>query len=301
MQGNDQKQPRIRENENPEKQEAEVRKEETAMDATRSEGEQKAADADQGKTLTNEEEASQDKSTVDKEEASHDKSASDREEIPHKSASEKEDVPEDKPADKEGLTEDPSTVDEAGSETGKSDETGSGQNSDRAEETHEKTAPPHDWEERLQDDWGIGSDVAVEQEGKEEKEDPDTSDESGEPGKGKMKKPAGELMWKKPTQETDEDPEPPSVGEIMVPPEPEEVSEVPAKHSAMSAEEEKEGRWAWLTRRRVLMFTFVWFPLLAIAALAGGLLIGYSVIGDDPAGDVFTKRLWEHLYNLIYG
>lgn len=49
------------------------------------------------------------------------------------------------------------------------------------------------------------------------------------------------------------------------------------------------------------MFVFVWLPLLSVAALAGGLMIGYSVLGNDPVGEVFTRELWEHLYNLIYG
>jgi len=56
-----------------------------------------------------------------------------------------------------------------------------------------------------------------------------------------------------------------------------------------------------LNRKQGLMFVFVWLPLLSVAALAGGLMIGYSVLGNDPVGEVFTRELWEHLYNLIYG
>ncbi|GGA45651.1 hypothetical protein GCM10007416_18500 [Kroppenstedtia guangzhouensis] len=112
-------------------------------------------------------------------------------------------------------------------------------------------------------------------------------------------KPAGVLKWKKGDSGEDVKTEPGPVRESAK----EKISSgepgSPLDHQEEEEAPEK-GERKKLTKK-VLLFTFVWFPLLLVAALAGGLLIGYSVIGDDPAGDVFTRDLWEHLYNLIYG
>ncbi|MFC7751178.1 DNA-directed RNA polymerase subunit beta [Paenibacillus thermoaerophilus] len=41
-------------------------------------------------------------------------------------------------------------------------------------------------------------------------------------------------------------------------------------------------------------------PLLCLTALIAGLLIGYAVVGDQPAGDVFKWGTWQHLFDLIF-
>ncbi|PTX62538.1 DNA-directed RNA polymerase subunit beta [Melghirimyces profundicolus] len=150
---------------------------------------------------------------------------------------------------------------------------------------------PNEWEERLNRDWGIGSPPG-------ETEDGDNAvledNDSGFPKKGgeTYRKPAGVLKWRKNG----------SLPEEVVPPgEPDSGAGERVKADGDPARQtEKKGRLS-PTARRVLMLLFVWIPLLSVAALAGGVLIGYSVIGNDPAKDVFTRELWQHLYDLIYG
>ncbi|SDZ21610.1 DNA-directed RNA polymerase subunit beta [Thermoactinomyces sp. DSM 45892] len=43
-----------------------------------------------------------------------------------------------------------------------------------------------------------------------------------------------------------------------------------------------------------------WIPMLLIAALITGLVIGNTIIGGKPISDTFSWSSWEHLYNLIY-
>jgi DNA-directed RNA polymerase subunit beta len=57
-------------------------------------------------------------------------------------------------------------------------------------------------------------------------------------------------------------------------------------------------RWSgakWVKR------TLLFLPLVWIIVLAVGLVIGYSVMGNQPPGEVFNPDLWKHLYDLIYG
>jgi len=41
-------------------------------------------------------------------------------------------------------------------------------------------------------------------------------------------------------------------------------------------------------------------PILLIAALIGGLYVGYVVIGKAPEGDVWELETWMHMYDLIF-
>jgi hypothetical protein len=45
----------------------------------------------------------------------------------------------------------------------------------------------------------------------------------------------------------------------------------------------------------------LWLPVLLFTVLIIGLIIGHSMIGNEPAGDVFDLNMWEHIYHLIYG
>jgi hypothetical protein len=60
----------------------------------------------------------------------------------------------------------------------------------------------------------------------------------------------------------------------------------------------RQNSWKWRMSR--IVFHMLWLPLLLAGALAGGLLIGYSVIGGEPPGEVFSLELWQHLYDMIY-
>ncbi|WP_062108497.1 DNA-directed RNA polymerase subunit beta [Bacillus niameyensis] len=41
------------------------------------------------------------------------------------------------------------------------------------------------------------------------------------------------------------------------------------------------------------------FVILLAASLAGGLLVGYGVIGDGKPTDVFQKETWTHIIDLV--
>lgn len=41
--------------------------------------------------------------------------------------------------------------------------------------------------------------------------------------------------------------------------------------------------------------------LSVIAFFIAGTVIGYAIVGDGNAADVFRLETWAHLYNLIFG
>ncbi len=44
----------------------------------------------------------------------------------------------------------------------------------------------------------------------------------------------------------------------------------------------------------------LWFPVTLVVVWIVGLIIGHSYLGGQPAGDVFSIQMWEHLYKLIF-
>lgn len=49
--------------------------------------------------------------------------------------------------------------------------------------------------------------------------------------------------------------------------------------------------------------TLLWIvsvPALLVVVLIGSLILGHTVIGGQPASDIFDLNMWQHLYNLIY-
>ncbi|MCR8632345.1 MULTISPECIES: DNA-directed RNA polymerase subunit beta [Paenibacillus] len=55
-------------------------------------------------------------------------------------------------------------------------------------------------------------------------------------------------------------------------------------------------------RRRTIWLIAQWvgIPLLSIAALAVGLVMGYVYIGKRPLEDVYEIETWRHLYDLVF-
>ncbi|WP_342563336.1 DNA-directed RNA polymerase subunit beta [Paenibacillus sp. FSL R7-0345] len=56
-------------------------------------------------------------------------------------------------------------------------------------------------------------------------------------------------------------------------------------------------------RRGVSKWTITqWFliPLLLVAALAGGLVAGYVIIGKREFSDVLQWSTWKHVYDLVF-
>lgn len=56
-------------------------------------------------------------------------------------------------------------------------------------------------------------------------------------------------------------------------------------------------RWLRITLK-VMKFFLV--PVLCLAALYVGLVIGYSKIGGQEAADVLKLDTWKHLYDLVF-
>ncbi|OKP78119.1 hypothetical protein A3844_15100 [Paenibacillus helianthi] len=56
-------------------------------------------------------------------------------------------------------------------------------------------------------------------------------------------------------------------------------------------------------RRGISKWTIVqWFliPVLLIAALSGGLVTGYVVLGKKDFSDVLQWSTWKHVYDLVF-
>jgi hypothetical protein len=54
-------------------------------------------------------------------------------------------------------------------------------------------------------------------------------------------------------------------------------------------------------RRRIfVILQWVGIPLLCIAALGVGLVIGYVYIGKRPMDEVYEIDTWRHLYDLVF-
>ncbi len=41
-------------------------------------------------------------------------------------------------------------------------------------------------------------------------------------------------------------------------------------------------------------------PVLLFLSVVTGAIVGYSVLGDGSAGDVFDLKTWKHMYDLIF-
>jgi hypothetical protein len=47
------------------------------------------------------------------------------------------------------------------------------------------------------------------------------------------------------------------------------------------------------------LFTIIIFVVLAVGLFALGLIIGYSVLGDGEAMQVFDRQTWEHILEYV--
>jgi hypothetical protein len=88
------------------------------------------------------------------------------------------------------------------------------------------------------------------------------------------------------------------------------VPEVEAVHSSKQEGKDRgmsEQANTKKARRRPLWLKVVlgilkigWFPAACVAALIGGLTIGYVVVGGQPAAEVFQVQTWKHLVDLVF-
>lgn len=70
------------------------------------------------------------------------------------------------------------------------------------------------------------------------------------------------------------------------------------KAKRLQKKAKREKSWGWRMIR--FMFHILWLPALLVGGLAGGLVIGYTVLGGGSPLDVFSRDLWQHLYDIIY-
>ncbi len=65
-----------------------------------------------------------------------------------------------------------------------------------------------------------------------------------------------------------------------------------------TSEKSSKSRKPKKTDRRIFISLFIFF---ALASFVLGTVIGYGVIGDGNASDVFQVDTWTHLYKLVFG
>ncbi|KAA8998008.1 DNA-directed RNA polymerase subunit beta [Paenibacillus spiritus] len=72
--------------------------------------------------------------------------------------------------------------------------------------------------------------------------------------------------------------------------------------SRQAEEQVKDGEPPQKRRKRSAWKIIQWFliPLLLIAALGGGLVTGYVVMGKKEIADVFQWSTWRHVYDLVF-
>ena len=64
----------------------------------------------------------------------------------------------------------------------------------------------------------------------------------------------------------------------------------------------KRKRRTWSAGEKILFFSFKWIFILfcLFISVIAGRVIGYSIIGDGKAGEVFDLRMWKHIYDLVF-
>lgn len=45
----------------------------------------------------------------------------------------------------------------------------------------------------------------------------------------------------------------------------------------------------------------LWLPVSLVVSLYVGFVVGHTIIGDQPAGDIFNIDMWVHIYQLMFG
>ncbi|REE91476.1 DNA-directed RNA polymerase subunit beta [Paenibacillus taihuensis] len=41
-------------------------------------------------------------------------------------------------------------------------------------------------------------------------------------------------------------------------------------------------------------------PVLCVAAILGGMYVGYAILGKRPGDEVFQIETWKHMYDLVF-
>lgn len=79
-----------------------------------------------------------------------------------------------------------------------------------------------------------------------------------------------------------------------------EAHEEPAEDAELPKDKESGGQRSTGYQIAVKTLKILRIPLLCILVLFIGLWIGYSVIGGQPASEIFRIGTWKHIFDLIY-
>ncbi|MEK5257211.1 DNA-directed RNA polymerase subunit beta [Paenibacillus sp. FSL F4-0125] len=63
-------------------------------------------------------------------------------------------------------------------------------------------------------------------------------------------------------------------------------------------EDKKETKQRGLSKWTLIQWILI--PLLLVAALGGGLVVGYVVLGKKEFSDVIQWSTWRHVYDLVF-
>ncbi|WP_042131358.1 MULTISPECIES: DNA-directed RNA polymerase subunit beta [unclassified Paenibacillus] len=63
-------------------------------------------------------------------------------------------------------------------------------------------------------------------------------------------------------------------------------------------EDKKETKQRGLSKWTLIQWILI--PLLLVAALGGGLVVGYVVLGKKEFSDVLQWSTWRHVYDLVF-
>lgn len=63
-------------------------------------------------------------------------------------------------------------------------------------------------------------------------------------------------------------------------------------------EQKKEPKRQGVSKWKLIQWVLI--PLLLVAALGGGLAVGYVVLGKKEFSDVLQWSTWKHVYDLVF-
>jgi hypothetical protein len=94
--------------------------------------------------------------------------------------------------------------------------------------------------------------------------------------------------------------EPSTLGKRSAAAESQPPGEQPNRTSSESGSEKTRKQRPFALRALLWTLRAAIVPILLIAALIGGLYVGYVVLGKSPEGDVWEIETWKHMYDLIF-
>lgn len=79
-----------------------------------------------------------------------------------------------------------------------------------------------------------------------------------------------------------------------------ETDTQPEKKERRSNGEQREVRWVQI-RLIPIWLRIVIVLILVVAAATLGAMVGFSVIGEGNAMDIFKRETWQHIFDIMHG